>query len=59
MNDNPKIKIELKSHTDCRSSANYNINLSDKRAKSSANYIRKRIQTVNKSMEMAMAKVNW
>jgi outer membrane protein OmpA-like peptidoglycan-associated protein len=43
MNDNPKIKIELGSHTDCRGSANYNMNLSDKRAKSSAEYIRKRI----------------
>lgn len=45
MNDNPDIKIELGSHTDCRASASYNIRLSDRRAKSSANYIKKRIST--------------
>jgi outer membrane protein OmpA-like peptidoglycan-associated protein len=43
MNDNPTIKIELGSHTDCRGSASYNMSLSDRRAKSSAEYIRKRI----------------
>lgn len=43
MNDNPSIKIELGSHTDCRGSAAYNMSLSDRRAKSSAEYIRKRI----------------
>jgi outer membrane protein OmpA-like peptidoglycan-associated protein/tetratricopeptide (TPR) repeat protein len=43
MNENPKIKIELGSHTDCRGSANYNMTLSDRRAKSSAQYIRDRI----------------
>lgn len=45
MNDNPDIKIELGSHTDCRASASYNMRLSDRRAKSSANYIKKRIST--------------
>ena len=39
MNDNPSLTIELAAHTDCRASAGYNENLSDKRAKSSANYI--------------------
>lgn len=43
MNDNPTIKIELGSHTDCRSSFDYNMKLSDRRAKSSAEYIQKRI----------------
>lgn len=43
MNDNPTIKIELGSHTDCRSSYDYNMKLSDRRAKSSADYIQKRI----------------
>ncbi|MCW5912573.1 MAG: OmpA family protein [Cyclobacteriaceae bacterium] len=39
MNDNPNMIIELGSHTDCRSSAQYNLSLSDKRAKASAQYI--------------------
>ena len=43
LNDNPTIKIELGSHTDCRSSAQSNLTLSDKRAKASAEYIKKRI----------------
>jgi outer membrane protein OmpA-like peptidoglycan-associated protein/tetratricopeptide (TPR) repeat protein len=43
MNDNPKIKIELGSHTDCRSSFDYNLKLSDRRAAASADYIQKRI----------------
>ena len=43
MNDNPEIKIELGSHTDCRGSKSYNMSLSDRRAKSSAEYIRQRI----------------
>ena len=39
MNDNPNMIIELGSHTDCRSSAQYNMALSARRAKSSAQYI--------------------
>jgi len=39
LNDNPSLTIELAAHTDCRASAGYNENLSDKRAKSSANYV--------------------
>lgn len=39
MKQNPTIKIELGSHTDSRSSSQYNISLSDKRAKASAKYI--------------------
>ncbi len=43
MNENPSIKIELGSHTDCRGTKAYNLSLSDRRAKASAEYIRKRI----------------
>jgi outer membrane protein OmpA-like peptidoglycan-associated protein/tetratricopeptide (TPR) repeat protein len=39
MKDNPNMIIELGSHTDCRSSAQYNLSLSDRRAKASAQYI--------------------
>ena len=43
MNENPEVKIELGSHTDCRGSSRYNAKLSKKRAKSAADYIAKRI----------------
>jgi outer membrane protein OmpA-like peptidoglycan-associated protein/tetratricopeptide (TPR) repeat protein len=43
MNENPNMVIELGSHTDCRSSATSNMSLSDRRAKASAEYIKKRI----------------
>ena len=43
MNENPEVKIELGSHTDCRGSSSYNMKLSKKRAKSAANYIAERI----------------
>ena len=43
MNENPNMVVELGSHTDCRSSADFNLKLSDRRAKSSAEYIKKRI----------------
>ena len=39
MNENPEIVIELSSHTDCRGSDEFNMKLSDRRAKSSAAYI--------------------
>lgn len=39
MQENPTMEIELGSHTDCRSSAKYNQELSEKRAKSSTEYI--------------------
>ncbi|MGL5889967.1 MAG: OmpA family protein, partial [Bacteroidia bacterium] len=39
MQENPDLVIELSSHTDCRSGAAFNMDLSDKRAKSSAQYI--------------------
>jgi outer membrane protein OmpA-like peptidoglycan-associated protein/tetratricopeptide (TPR) repeat protein len=39
LKENPDIIIELGSHTDCRGSYEYNIGLSDRRAKSSVAYI--------------------
>jgi outer membrane protein OmpA-like peptidoglycan-associated protein len=43
MNENPAMEIELRSHTDCRSSYAFNEKLSDNRAKASAAYIKSRI----------------
>ena len=43
MNEFPNMVIELSSHTDCRATSIYNLKLSDRRAKESANYIKKRI----------------
>ncbi|MBK7666381.1 MAG: OmpA family protein [Sphingobacteriaceae bacterium] len=43
MNKYPGMVVELGSHTDCRASKTYNMNLSDKRAKASAAYIKKKI----------------
>jgi outer membrane protein OmpA-like peptidoglycan-associated protein len=39
LKDNPKITIELSSHTDCRGTDTYNQDLSFKRAKSAKNYL--------------------
>jgi peptidoglycan-associated lipoprotein len=36
---NPKISIELASHTDCRGQDNYNLNLSQRRAQSAVDYL--------------------
>ncbi len=36
---NPNIKIELSSHTDCRASDRYNLNLSQRRAQSAVDYL--------------------
>lgn len=36
---NPSVSIELSSHTDCRGNAEYNIELSQKRAQSAVNYL--------------------
>jgi outer membrane protein OmpA-like peptidoglycan-associated protein len=43
MNENPSMVIECGSHTDCRESAKYNLWLSDRRAKSTVEYIANRI----------------
>lgn len=43
MNDNPTLEIELGSHTDCQASYEYNMILSENRAKASAEYIKQRI----------------
>lgn len=39
LNDNPEIKIEMASHTDSIGSIEYNINLSQRRAASTVNYL--------------------
>lgn len=39
MKDNPTMEIELSSHTDCRATAQYNMQLSSKRAEAAVNYI--------------------
>lgn len=43
MNKYPSMVVELGSHTDCRASESFNMKLSDKRAKSSADYIKLKI----------------
>ena len=43
MNENPQMVVELGSHTDSRGSDSYNLKLSDRRAKSSAKYIKENI----------------
>ncbi len=43
LNENPTMIIELGSHTDCRGTATANLTLSEKRAKASADYVKKRI----------------
>ena len=43
MNKYPNMVVELGSHTDCRSSMQFNQDLSDKRAKASAEYIKAKI----------------
>ena len=48
MSDYPGMVIELGSHTDCRGSDEYNLYLSDRRAKSSAAYIQDRINNVER-----------
>ncbi len=39
LNDNPRIKIQLSSHTDCRGTDEYNVILSQKRAQSVVDYL--------------------
>ena len=41
MKSNPDIRIELRSHTDCRGDAKYNLWLSERRAKSAVVYLKK------------------
>ncbi|MEZ4757501.1 MAG: carboxypeptidase regulatory-like domain-containing protein [Flavobacteriales bacterium] len=39
LRENPTVRIELSSHTDCRGKDSYNLSLSQKRAKSAVDYI--------------------
>src|SRR5690554_71567 len=43
LNDNPDMIIELGSHTDCRQTYDYNMKLSERRAKSAADYLKTKI----------------
>lgn len=43
MNEHPELVVALGSHTDCRASKKYNMSLSDRRAKASAEYIKAKI----------------
>ena len=43
LNNNPNIKVECGAHTDCRGPKGYNKGLSERRAKSTAKYIKKKI----------------
>ena len=43
MNENPTMVVELGAHTDCRETKEYNQLLSERRAKASVDYIKKRI----------------
>jgi outer membrane protein OmpA-like peptidoglycan-associated protein/tetratricopeptide (TPR) repeat protein len=58
MNDHPNIKVELSSYTDCRESESYNQILSDKRAKTSAWYIKKRITNPERISAKGYGKTN-
>ena len=44
MNSSPEMKIEVNSYTDCRGSKEYNLSLSELRAKTIINFIRKQIK---------------
>ena len=48
MNKYPKIEVELGSHTDCKGGIDYNQRLSEKRAKSAADYIKSRISNAER-----------
>ncbi len=48
MNKYPKIEVELGSHTDCKGGLDYNQRLSEKRAKSAADYIKSRISNAER-----------
>ena len=39
MNENATVKVEIKSHTDCRGPETYNMKLSEKRGKSVIDYL--------------------
>ena len=43
MNEHAKVQLELGSHTDCRGPSIYNLDLSNRRALTAANYIKARI----------------
>lgn len=58
MNDHPTMKVALSSYTDCRESEKYNQVLSDKRAKTSAWYIKQRITNPERISAKGFGKAN-
>lgn len=48
MNENPTVEIEIRAHTDCRGSSEYNLSLSNARANSSVKYIQENITSPNR-----------
>jgi hypothetical protein len=43
LNDNPKLHLELRSHTDCIASEKSNVDLSNRRARTAAQYLQQRV----------------
>lgn len=58
MNDHPTMKVALSSYTDCRESEKYNQVLSEKRAKTSAWYIKQRITNPERISAKGFGKAN-
>ena len=58
MNENSSMIVELGSYTDCRESVEYNQILSDKRAKASTDYIKKRITNSSRITGKGYSKSN-
>ncbi|RPG64686.1 MAG: OmpA family protein [Flammeovirgaceae bacterium TMED290] len=55
MKEYPKMKIEIGSHTDCVGGDDYNLKLSDERAKSSARYIQNKMNSLRDYSEIYTA----
>lgn len=58
MNENPKLKLNLSSHTDSRGSNEYNQRLSERRANSIMNYIKERITNPDRITSKGMGELN-
>ena len=58
LNDNPEESIVVQSHTDCRGTEDYNQRLSDRRAKSTAKYIKSKISNPDRVTSKGMGEKN-
>jgi len=56
LEENPTVKVEIKSHTDSRGSVSYNLKLSEKRGKSVVNYLVKKGIDVSRVNLLALGK---